>query len=108
MPVGRMPLNERASKCAGQELNLQSPEAGGLQPFRLANAQPTHVSSTGGSRTHRARRFELRRFASLRTALSVSNRKGVPGRIRTDDLHRDRVASTPGCSARTYRIRSLY
>lgn len=24
----------------------------------------------------------------------------TPGRIRTGDLHRDKVASTPGCSAR--------
>ena len=30
-------------QCAGQELNLQSPKAGGLQPLRLADAQPTHV-----------------------------------------------------------------
>lgn len=29
-------------QCAGQELNLQSPKAGGLQPLGLANAQPTH------------------------------------------------------------------
>ncbi len=30
-------------QCAGQELNLHSPKAGGLQPLRLADAQPTHV-----------------------------------------------------------------
>jgi hypothetical protein len=59
-------------------LNLQSPKAGGLQPLRLANAQPTHVSSTDGSRTHKPRRFELRRFASLRTALSSSVNKASP------------------------------
>jgi len=30
-------------ECAGQELNLHSPKAGGLQPLGLANAQPTHA-----------------------------------------------------------------
>ncbi len=30
-------------QCAGQELNLHIPKAGGLQPLELANAQPTHV-----------------------------------------------------------------
>ena len=44
------PIDERAVQCVGQELNLHSVNAGGLQPLRLANAQPTHSpSSTGGS-----------------------------------------------------------
>ena len=30
----------------------------------------------------------------------------TPDRIRTDDLHRDRVASTPGCSARVCLLSS--
>ena len=30
-------------QCAGQELNLQSSKAGGLQPLGLTNAQPTHI-----------------------------------------------------------------
>jgi hypothetical protein len=30
-------------QCAGQESNLQSSKAGGLQPLRLANAQPTRL-----------------------------------------------------------------
>ena len=54
-------------------------------------------SSTGGSRTHRTRRFELRRFAGLRTVPCQRPRWDLNPR-----LHRDRVASTPDCSARTY------
>ena len=54
-------------------------------------------NSTGGSRTHRTRRFELRRFAGLRTAPNKRPRWDLNPR-----LHRDRVASIPGCSARTY------
>lgn len=40
-----LPIDQRAvsdGQCVGQELNLQSPKAGGLRPPRLANAQPTH------------------------------------------------------------------
>jgi hypothetical protein len=40
-------------------------------------------------------------FAAL--PVCVPRYKSVPDRILTDDLHRDRMASTPGCSARTYR-----
>jgi hypothetical protein len=35
---------QTASQCVGQELNLHSVYAGGLQPLRLANAQPTQFS----------------------------------------------------------------
>lgn len=40
-----MPIDQRAvllAECVGQELNLQCPEAGGLQPLGRAIAQPTH------------------------------------------------------------------
>ena len=52
-----LPIDQRAvsAECVGQELNLQCPEAGGLQPPGRANAQPTHSirsDGTGGSRTH--------------------------------------------------------
>src|SRR5262249_61259693 len=42
---GRCPLAARRTgrQCVGQELNLHSVNAGGLQPLRLANAQPTQV-----------------------------------------------------------------
>jgi hypothetical protein len=73
---GSCPTDRRTGqvvfKCAGQELNLQSPKAGGLRPLELANAQPTHAvrcsSGAGRSRTDRSPRFELGRFACLRTA----------------------------------------
>jgi hypothetical protein len=67
--------------------------------WRPDAARPTghFFSSTGGNRTHkRSPRFELGRFADLRTVPA-----SVPGGIRTRVLHRDRVASTPGCSTRT-------
>jgi hypothetical protein len=40
---GWRPLADRRTgqQCVGQELNLHSLIAGGLQPLRLANAQPT-------------------------------------------------------------------
>ena len=87
-----MPIDERAElfvafqidECVGQESNLQCHQAGGLQSLGHANAQPTHIcsvkerfiSGTSGSRTHRPRRFELRRFADLRTVplLDLSKR----------------------------------
>ena len=49
-----------------------------LQAVGLAHAQPTHVvrSGEGGSRTRRSRRFELRRFADLRTAPSKAPSTG--------------------------------
>ncbi len=44
-------------------------KAAALQAVRLADAQPTHgFSGAGGSRTRRSPRFELGRFADLRTA----------------------------------------
>ena len=47
-------------QCVGQELNLHSVSAGGLQPLRLANAQPTRSRSKGGSRTHSILGFKAR------------------------------------------------
>ena len=41
------------------------------------------LSSTGGSRTHRPRRFELRRFASLRTARIKASPIGFEPTIST-------------------------
>ena len=41
------------------------------------------LSSTGGSRTHKPRRFELRRFASLRTAPSKASPIGFEPTIST-------------------------
>ena len=35
------------AQCVGQESNLHSVAAGGLQPLRLANAQPTRVPGAG-------------------------------------------------------------
>ena len=62
------PIDERAAKVRRAGVEPAQPEAGGLQPLRLANAQPTRPSSTGGTRTHRhSPRFELGRFAGLRT-----------------------------------------
>ena len=54
-------------------------------------------SGAGGSRTRRSPRFELGRFADLRTAPFVQS--ALDG-IWTRDLLRDRQASTPGCSTR--------
>src|SRR5277367_2239304 len=47
------------------------------------------IGSTGGNRTHKlSPRFELGRFAGLRTVPA-----SVPDGIRTHDLHRDRYAA---------------
>jgi hypothetical protein len=53
------PVHTISDECVGQELNLHSDYAGGLQPLGLANAQPTHLvislrelDGTGGIRTH--------------------------------------------------------
>ena len=43
----RRPLrrhHEGVGQCVGQELNLHSPQAGGLQPLGFANTQPTHYT----------------------------------------------------------------
>ena len=65
--------------------------------LQAAVGNTTQSNDTGGSRTHRTRRFELRRFAGLRTVPDQRPRWDLNPR-----LHRDRVASIPGCSARTY------
>ena len=64
-------------QCAGQESNLQSSKAGGLQPLRLANAQPTHVevARVGVEPTIR----EGLSFAAL--PVCVPRYKSVPDRI---------------------------
>jgi len=57
-------------------LNLQSPKAGGLQPLRLADAQPTHVDRMAQAGVEPAvtkvrappRSGGRGRFAGLRTA----------------------------------------
>ena len=36
-------MTEIESECVGTELKRQSPEAGGLQPLELTNAQPTQM-----------------------------------------------------------------
>ena len=66
---------------------------------RREEHHPSHssASSTGGSRPHRTPGFEPGRFAGLRT---VPSHISALGGIRTRDLHRDRVASTPGCSTK--------
>ena len=65
-----MPIDERAVlsvRRAGVEPAI--PKAAGLQAVGLANAQPTHVFKwRRRSRTRRSPRFELGRFADLRTA----------------------------------------
>ncbi len=45
-PMGTGPpaMAEIESECVGTELNRQSPEAGGLRPLELANAQPTQMN----------------------------------------------------------------
>jgi hypothetical protein len=97
---GRRPFADRRTgrQCVGQELNLHSVTRVGYS--HLGSPMPSRrmmSSSTGGNRTHkRSPRFELGRFAGLRTVPA-----SVPDGIRTHDLHRDRVASTPGCSTRT-------
>ena len=45
MGTGPPAMTEIESECVGTELNRQSPEAGGLQPLELANAQPTQLKS---------------------------------------------------------------
>ncbi len=55
---------------AGQELNLQSSKAGGLQPLGLANTQPTPAFVVKWHRWEsnpQTPRSELGRFANLRT-----------------------------------------
>lgn len=50
------PIDERAVfiwQCVGQELNLQCPKAGGLQPLGHANAQPTRILEWHGSESNR-------------------------------------------------------
>ena len=77
------------------------PEAADLQSVGLTDAQPTH-----GFRWRRrelnpqTRRFELRRFAGLRTAPCLS--KAPSTGFEVSDLLRDGQASTPGCSARAW------
>ena len=66
------PIDERAMlsvRRAGVEPANPCGMAG-LRPVRLANAQSSRFvcSGAGGSRTRNSRRFELRRFADLRTA----------------------------------------
>ena len=45
MGTGPPAMTEIESECVGTELNRQSPEAGGLQPLELANAQPTQLKT---------------------------------------------------------------
>jgi hypothetical protein len=73
-----LPIDEQArkfSECAGQELNLQSPKAGGLRPLGHTNAQPTRSAFTreshGWDSNPQSRRFEPRRSASWRTVRST-------------------------------------
>lgn len=71
-----MPIDERAVmfQCAGQELNLHS-LAGWLLYRQLGSPMPSRrmfSSGAGGSRTRRSPRFELGRFADLRTAPRLS------------------------------------
>ena len=100
---GWRPFADRRTgrQCVGQELSLHSFTRVGYS--HLGSPMPSRrmlSSSTGGNRTHkRSPRFELGRFAGLRTVPA-----SVPDGIRTHDLHRDRVASTPGCSTRTDTI----
>jgi hypothetical protein len=96
-----------ADQCAGQELNLQSPKAGGLRPPRLANAQPTRkfiFTAKGGSRTRgvtkfghrlawmpvgRSSLFQLRTLASGATGFRPPTSSST-GR-RAEPLHYDAV-----------------
>ena len=70
MGTGPPAMTEIDSECVGTELNRQSPKAGGLRPLELTNAQPTQMKSLTrvGVEPTKSRRFELRRFAGLRTA----------------------------------------
>ncbi len=78
MSPGRAPAHPRSVgiERVGTELNRHSQTAGGLRPPGLASARPTPYGrsilvnrgiGTGGSRTHRTRRFELRHSACSRT-----------------------------------------
>ena len=95
------PLEERAVLEGVRRDGVEPPmPEGGWVTATWARQCPADAccfSSTGGSRTHRTRRFELRRFARLRTVPCQRPRWDLNPR-----LHRDRVASIPGCSARTY------
>ena len=82
--------------CEGIEPLVVHPACFGTTALQAAAGNTTQSSNTGGSRTYRPRRFELRRFAGVRTVPSQRPRWDLNPR-----LHRDRVASIPGCSART-------
>src|SRR5437870_138455 len=64
----------RGRQCVGQELNLHSVHAGGLQPLRLANAQPTRfpVARVGVEPTDDHQGLSLAALPSLRTVPSAS------------------------------------
>ncbi len=106
-------------ECVGQELNLQRPKAGGLQPLGHANAQPTLFAARSPNtlRTDAARAMDVirvarvgveptesQRFELCRFANCVPRRFSVLDGIRTHDLHRDRVASTPLLHEDVFRI----
>ena len=98
---GRRPGADRRTgrQCVGQELNLHSSKAAALQAVRLANAQPAHVLQVARVGIEPTDDHQGLSLAGLRTVPA-----SVPGGIRTRDLHRDRVASTPGCSTRTIAL----
>jgi hypothetical protein len=80
-------------QCAEQELNLQSSKASGLQPPRLADAQPTHVVQVAREGVEPTNNHEGLNFAAL--PVCVPRHVSVPDGIRTHGLLRDRQASTP-------------
>jgi hypothetical protein len=77
-------------------LNLQSFQSGwftATEACLCPTDADTRVARVGVEPTNR-------QGLSLAALPVCVPRRSVPDRIRTDDLHRDRVASTPGCSAR--------
>jgi hypothetical protein len=102
---GRRPFADRRTgrQCVGQELNLHSSKAAALQAVRLANAQPAHVLSIARVGIEPTDDHQGLSLAALPVCVPCQRMAlaSVPDGIRTHDLHRDRVASTPGCSTRT-------
>jgi hypothetical protein len=107
-----VPIDERAElfvafqidKCVGQESNLHCRQAGGLQPLRHANAQPTRICSLEVARVGvEPTDHEGLSFAALPICVPcpISISRSVFDGIRTHDLHRDRVAGTANSPTKT-------
>ena len=87
-------------QCAGQELNLQSSKAGGLQPLGPANAQPTHESGL------RLEAVGLRPLSSTSSLGSQASRLQVAreGVEPTNDHEGLSFAALPVCVPCRFRL----